>query len=130
MRVFIAVSLAVCLSSGCASEHRQSTKASGGEGTGESIALGVGLAPFVVATSPLWLAGWGVRCVSEIGDPVIYIPEGKTKEEVEREIASIPSPRSSKSMHFRHGDEFWRVAKGGKIFYARFHDGTTVEYGK
>jgi hypothetical protein len=58
------------------------------------------------------------------------VPAGKTKKEVEQELASIPSRRSPRYVDYRDGDEFWKVEKGNKLFLAHFHDGITVEYAK
>jgi hypothetical protein len=128
MRIFISFLFAACLLSGCATQHQRASVAGGGEDTGDGVALGIGLLPVAVATSPIWVTGWGIRCISEIGDTRIYIPPGKTKKEVFREIDAVGKHGSS--THFRDGDEFYRAAVGGKIFYARFHDGITVEYDK
>ena len=83
----------------------------------------------MIALAPLLLVGWAVVAVKQATYERVYVPAGKTKKEVQQEIDSRKGG-GWQTTRSRGGDEFWRAAGGGKIIYARFRRGKTVEYGR
>ena len=81
-----------------------------------------------VVMLPFIAVGWSVVKIGEIGDEKVYIASGLTEAEVDAFLASQPGKHSSRSIRYKEDDEYWKVKKGGKIHYARFRDGVTVDY--
>ena len=108
----------------------QSDKTDTGYGPGDNVMLLIQAAPLFVVITPFWLTEWGLRSARQMVETPVYVPAGKTKQEVERELASIPARRSPRYVEYRDGDEFWKVEKENQLFLAHFHDGITVEYAK
>lgn len=77
---------------------------------------------------PLVAVGWFIQEICEIGDEKVYIRSGLTEEEVNAFLDAQTGKHTSRSERNKHGDEYWTVKKGGKVFYARFRNKVTIEY--